>query len=115
MPAVCDPDHAQIIRRYATWHLLSQLRGTAERTSLTTPARRHAHDQVKQATLFLEWLAGQGVTLAASSQSSIDAWHAQNGSHCRRCLRTFLLWCMVAVPTVADLTDTALAQACHSH
>lgn len=88
------PDHAQIIRRYATWHLLPQLRAKAERKPLTPPARRHAHDQVKQATLFLEWLSGQRVTLAASSQSDIDAWHAQNGPHRRRCLRTFLLWCM---------------------
>ncbi|MEV0292147.1 hypothetical protein [Nocardia sp. NPDC050710] len=94
LATITDPDHAQIIRRYATWHLLPQLRAKAERKSLTPPARRHAHDQVKQATLSLEWLAGQGITLDASSQSDIDAWHAQNGSHRRGCLRTFLLWCM---------------------
>jgi hypothetical protein len=94
LATVADPDHAQIIRRYATWHLLPQLRAKAERKPVTPPSRRHAHDQVKQASLFLEWLAAQGVTLATCSQSSIDAWHAEHGPHRRSCLRAFLLWCM---------------------
>ncbi|MGW4848299.1 hypothetical protein [Nocardia brasiliensis] len=54
LATITDPDHVQIIRRYATGHLLPQLRAKAERKPLTAPARRHAHDQVKQATLFLE-------------------------------------------------------------
>lgn len=91
---VADPEHAQIVRRYATWHLLPRLRAKADRKPVSPPARRHAHDQVRQATLFLEWLAGQRLTLAACSQSNIDSWHAEHGPHDRGCLRTFLLWCM---------------------
>ncbi|WP_230330165.1 site-specific integrase [Nocardia aurantiaca] len=73
---------------------MPQLRAKAERKPITPSSRRHAHDQVTQATRFLEWLAVQGITLSTCRQSDIDSWHVGNGPHRRACLRTFLLWCI---------------------
>ncbi|WP_227999715.1 hypothetical protein [Nocardia australiensis] len=94
LATITDPDHAQVVRRFTTWHLLPRLRAKAERKPITPPIRRFARDQTRQATRFLEWLAAQGLTLASCGQSDIDLWHAEHGAHHRGCLRSFLLWCI---------------------
>lgn len=92
LPTIDDADHAQIIRRYATWHVLPRLRAAAEQKPVTQASRSFADDQVRQATRFLEWLAAQGHTLDSCAQAEIDRWHAENRPHRRQALRGFLLW-----------------------
>jgi len=94
LATVADAEHAQLVRRYATWRVLPRLRGIAERKPITQSSRSFADDQVRQATNFLEWLAEQQITISICTQADIDRWHAENGAHRRRALRDFLLWCM---------------------
>jgi hypothetical protein len=58
LASITDDDHAQIIRRFATWEVLPRLRARAEKSPVTPAARRHVGDQVKRATAFLQWLSG---------------------------------------------------------
>ena len=57
---IADRDHAQFVRRFATWEVLPRLRTRAERKTITPAGRRYAGDQVKAATAFLQWLSGHG-------------------------------------------------------
>lgn len=94
LATITDPDHAQVVRRFTIWHILPSLRSKAERKPISPGSRRYANDQVKHATLFLDWLAARGLTLVTCRQADIDAWHVGRSDHHRGCLRGFLLWCM---------------------
>ena len=96
LAGIADPDHAQVVRRFATWEVLPRLRARAEKKPITPASRRHAGDQVKQATAFLRWLSGHDLTLSACRQADIDAWHAGHNEHARSAIRAFLLWCMAS-------------------
>ncbi|WP_331746269.1 hypothetical protein OG936_39720 (plasmid) [Streptomyces sp. NBC_00846] len=93
---ITDPDHAQLVRRFATWEILPNLRTRAEKKPLTPASRRYAGDQVKHATAFLGWLAEHGLTLPTCRQTDIDAWHVEHTGHGRNTIRPFLLWCMAS-------------------
>ncbi|MEU0588740.1 hypothetical protein [Streptomyces sp. NPDC006132] len=93
---ITDPDHAQLVRRFATWEILPKLRTRAEKKPLTPASRRYAGDQVKHATAFLGWLAEHGLTLPTCRQTDIDAWHVEHTEHGRNTIRPFLLWCMAS-------------------
>jgi hypothetical protein len=90
---ITDADHAQIVRRFATWHVLPRLRSRAERKPITPSGRGFGGDQVKHATAFLGWLADRGLGLADCRQTEIDVWHAEHRKHDRIAVRAFLLWC----------------------
>ncbi|MGH3157883.1 MAG: hypothetical protein ACRDNF_15085 [Streptosporangiaceae bacterium] len=60
LATIPDEGHAQVIRRFATWEVLSRLRTRAERKPVTTASRRYAGEQVKTATAFLGWLFARG-------------------------------------------------------
>jgi hypothetical protein len=96
LAGIADPDHAQLIRRFTTWEVLPRLRIRAEKKPITPASRRHAGDQVKQATAFLRWLSEHDLTLSACRQADIDAWHAGHNEHARSAIRAFLLWCMAS-------------------
>jgi hypothetical protein len=93
---ITDPDHAQLVRRFGTWDVLTRLRARAEKKPITPAGRRHAGDQVKHATTFLRWLSDHGLTLSTCRQVDIDAWHAEHTEHGRSTIRAFLLWCMAS-------------------
>ncbi|MFH8642305.1 hypothetical protein [Streptomyces goshikiensis] len=90
---ITDPEHAQLVRRFATWEVLPKLRTRAEKKPLTPASRRYAGDQVKQATAFLGWLSEHDLTLSACRQTDIDTWHVEHNGHGRNTIRPFLLWC----------------------
>jgi hypothetical protein len=71
-----DPQHVQVVRRFATWQVLPRLRAGAETGPLKPSARSYAGDQVKHATGFLHWLDEHDLTLDTCRQGDIDAWHA---------------------------------------
>jgi hypothetical protein len=93
LTGITDPDHAQIVRRFATWDILPRLRARADRKPITPAGRQFAGDQVRYATAFLGWLADRGLGLAECRQADIDAWHAEHKQHYRKTVRGFLLWC----------------------
>lgn len=94
LSTVADPEHAQLVRRFATWEVLPRLRTRAEKKPLTPAIRRSVGDQVKHATSFLTWLAQRGLTPATCGQVHVDAWHVEHTLRARTCVRPFLLWCM---------------------
>ncbi|MFD1145651.1 hypothetical protein [Saccharothrix hoggarensis] len=94
LAGITEPDHQQVIRRFATWHVLPRLRARADRKPLTPSARGFVGDQVARATAFLGWLAERGLRLSDCRQGEIDAWHAERKQHERTAIRAFLLWCM---------------------
>lgn len=117
LATVTDPEHARLIRRFATWDVLPKLRARAERKPLTVASRRGFSSQVNQATQFLGWITERDLTLATCGQADIDAWIVGHRSHARKSLRPFLLWCMAnkltrrfRLPTVVIPPATPLPQ-----
>lgn len=106
--AIVDPEHVQLVRRFATWEVLPKLRTRAEKKPLTPASRRYAGDQVKHATAFLRWLAEHGLTLPTCRQTDIDAWHVEHNEHGRNTIRPFLLWCMASKLTRRFRLPTAV-------
>jgi hypothetical protein len=96
LAAIADPEHRQILRRFATWEVLPKLRARADRRPLTPGSRKYAADQVKQAAAFLAWLDDHDRTLATCRQADIDLWHVEHTEHDRNTVRPFLLWCQTA-------------------
>lgn len=91
LAGITDPEHQQIVRRFATWHVLPKLRARAEHTPITAAGRQFAGDQVRHATAFLGWLAERELRLADCRQTEIDAWHVECKQHERGAVRAFLL------------------------
>lgn len=93
---ITDPDHSQLIQRFATWEVLPKLRARAANKPITPAGRRFAGEQIKQATVFLDWLAARQHILRTCDQADIDTWHAEHREHDRNRLRSFLLWAMTS-------------------
>jgi hypothetical protein len=92
LTGLADPDHAQILRRFATWHVLPRLRGRAETRPISPVGRRYAGEQILQATALLAWLAGRGRQFADCTQSDIDTWSVEHANSNRVNIRAFLQW-----------------------
>jgi hypothetical protein len=90
---IAEPEHAQIIRRFATWSVLPKLRAGADRRPLTPGSQTYATGRVKHATGFLNWLSNQDLTLTTCRQTDVDRWHVEHNEHNRNTVRPFLLWC----------------------
>jgi len=88
-----DP-HERVLRRYATWQQLAQLRAKASRKPLAPTSRRQAGEQFTQARAFGVWPGEHDRTLSTCGQADLESWHATRGEHRRRVLRPFLLWAM---------------------
>lgn len=96
LAGIADPQHVQVVHRFATWKVLPRLRAGAEAGPLTPSARSYAGNQVKHATAFLHWLDEHDLTLSTCRQGDIDAWHAGHHEYARQAVRAFLLWCMAS-------------------
>jgi hypothetical protein len=91
---IAEADHAQLVRRFASWEVLPRLRTRAQNKPISPAGRRHAGDQVKHATALLQWLDQHHLTLSTCRQADIDAWHVEHNEHDRNTVRAFLRWCM---------------------
>ncbi|MFF5211011.1 hypothetical protein [Streptosporangium sp. NPDC000396] len=92
LDAITDPDHAQIIRRFATWEILPRLRRIAETKPVKPSSRSYAGQQIIYAARFLTWLADRNLTLADCRQAHLDAWVTEHTADERNGLRVFLQW-----------------------
>ncbi|WP_327029894.1 hypothetical protein OG989_05660 [Micromonospora sp. NBC_01740] len=92
LAGVVEAEHAQILRRFATWHVLPQLRTRAEVRPISPAGRRYAGEQVLQATALLGWLASHGRQLADCTQADVDAWSVEQANSNRVNVRAFLQW-----------------------
>ena len=73
LAGIADPQHVQVIRRFATWQVLPRLRAGADAGPLKPSARSYAGDQVKHATSFLHWLDEHDLDLATCRQGDLGA------------------------------------------
>lgn len=67
------PD-ADLIARYARWHVLRRLREQATRDKATHSAVQNARATIVAATRYLIWLAEQQTTLAEATQDDLDRY-----------------------------------------
>lgn len=80
-----------ILQPYAQWVVLRRVRHQASARGNTTSTIKYARTQVSVAHAFLEWIEGQGLSLADVRQPHLDQWLAAGAS--TRCnLRDFLRW-----------------------
>jgi hypothetical protein len=89
--STCPPAHATLIRPFATWHILRRARRRARRQGFTPSAARWARSHILIALQFLAWLDDRGTTLAAATQTDIDAW-LDNATQHRYLVRAFTEW-----------------------
>ena len=94
LQAVSDPGHAQLLRQFATWHLLPHMRARAGRQALGPGSRNAAANQFTLARKFLAWLAGCGRQLRHATQPDIDAWYIARPQP--EALRGFWAWAMAS-------------------
>lgn len=87
-----DPNDRQVLRAYATWHLLHRLRQKADPHDGTRPgAAYRVRDELADVARFLAWLRGCGVLLVHVSQRSVDEW-VTGRPRSRPRLAIFLKW-----------------------
>ncbi|MBV9139379.1 MAG: hypothetical protein JO115_00375, partial [Pseudonocardiales bacterium] len=96
LDTITDPDHGQLIQRFAAWEVLPRLRARVANKPITPAGRRYAGEQITQATMFLDWLTARQRTLRTCEQAEIDTWHAEHHEHDHNRLRGFLLWSMAS-------------------
>lgn len=93
LATVTNPEHAQLLNRYATWQQLRRLRGKAAKGPLIPSQVRHMRDQLVEALDLLTFLDEHGPPLAQTRQADLDRWMAH-----RRATgnpdRGFLTWAM---------------------
>lgn len=92
LDTIPDPDHRQLLHRYATWHVLRQLRHSAATGPIGHYRHQSARHNLRVAAAFLTHLAAQHSTLATCSQGQLDAWHAHHRRAEADSLRPFLRW-----------------------
>lgn len=89
---VVDPSERRIVRSFASWHELRQLRQSSERHNITATQAGYARAEVRAAIALITWLRDNGATLASCDQHLIDRWLADNGRSTNHNARAFLLW-----------------------
>ena len=93
LAGIGQPEHRQLVERFASWHVQRRLRGFADRAPVTGKQTKQAREEVRLAITFLAWLHGRLRTLADCRQADIDAWYA--GAYtARRLTHAFLRWAM---------------------
>lgn len=91
-----DPDQAQILKHYARWQVLRQLRTAAEAGPIGHYRDQGARHRLRTAEAFLDHLARQGVDLASCRQADLDRWFAGARNFRKQSLRPFLSWAIRA-------------------
>jgi hypothetical protein len=71
---------AQLLRRYAVWHVLRRLRARNP-DGLTAGQATHARANVNAAIALLDWMAARNLTLDTAGQGDLDHWLAGPSAH----------------------------------
>ena len=84
-------EEQQLVRRFATWRSLRQLRQRAAREPLRPGlTKRHCHE-INSAAALLAWLREHGTTPKACAQTHLDNW-VTTGNSSRQGSRAFVVW-----------------------
>jgi hypothetical protein len=78
-----DPEQRQVLRRYATWHLLRRLRSRNGGRPVTHEQQTVVQQQVRAAVALLDWLGSRKLALGTCGQADLDEWVAAGSSRSR--------------------------------
>ena len=73
---ISDHREAQLLHRYAVWHLLRRLRNRAKTTTVTAGQATVVRTNVTAAIALLDWLSARDLTLSTAGQADLDQWLA---------------------------------------
>jgi hypothetical protein len=79
-----DPDHREVLHRYAVWHVLRRLRHRLSDNHATYGQLTAAKRNITAAVAFLDRLASTGQTLATARQGDLEDWLTEGTSDSRR-------------------------------
>ena len=96
LASIPDPDHRQILTRYAHWRILRQLRQAAATTEVGPYRQQNARRDLRVAARFLTYLHTAGRTLERCTQALLDRWFAIDGPADKTPTRSFMSWAIRA-------------------
>ena len=76
-----DPAERRVLHSYATWHHLRKLRNRLRDVPATRLQVTNVRTHVTAAANFLDWLAGQGLTLDSCRQGDLDRHNSTQASY----------------------------------
>ncbi|TCO55620.1 hypothetical protein [Actinocrispum wychmicini] len=91
LDAIEPAEDQQLVRRFATWHSLRQLRQRAAREALRPGLTNRPRHEINTATVFLAWLRDHGVAPETCTQTHLDTW-ITTGNTSRQGSRPFVVW-----------------------
>ncbi|WP_146072821.1 hypothetical protein [Cryobacterium sp. Y62] len=86
-----DTEDAAVIGRYGRWHLLRNLRTTADRGGLSTSAIYGARSHINGAIRLSRWATTRRTTIAGLTQSQLEAYLAEHPGG-RNAQQGFVIW-----------------------
>ncbi len=83
--------HADLVRRYAHWHVLRGMRGAANRGHLTRSTTTAARNHILSAVRFLTWLDTNNINVADATQHHLEDYQ-QTPASIRSAEHSFIGW-----------------------
>jgi hypothetical protein len=87
-----DPGERRILHGYATWHHLRKLRQRLRGSPATYLQALNVRCHVTAAARYLDWLAGEGLTLASCRQGDVERWACSAEASYRDETAHFIRW-----------------------
>lgn len=83
--------HAEVLNRYAHWHVLRRLRQHATAGTLTSSVAYAGRSSIRAASRLLAWAEGNGATISELTQPQLEHYLAEHPG-ARSSTATFLIW-----------------------
>ena len=84
-------EQAEVLHRFAKWHVMRRLRVAAGRGKLTRGGIQGGRSTINTTVGFLGWLTSNGLTLATLTQGDLDRYLTEQ-PRCRGSVIVFLTW-----------------------
>lgn len=90
--ATLPAEHAEIVGRFARWHVIRRLRLKADRDALSQAQTVNGRAQINAVTRFLAWITEQDTTISRLSQTHLERYLATQPPSTGRVLDGFIRW-----------------------
>jgi hypothetical protein len=85
------PEHAEVLNRYAHWHVLRRMRQHAEAGTLTSCIVNGGRANISGAARLLAWASEHNIMITELSQAHLEHYLTERpGSHCT--VTSFIRW-----------------------
>lgn len=85
------PAHAEVLNRYARWHVLRRLRQHATAGTLTSSVVNGGRSSIRAAARLMDWADSQGTTISNLTQPQLEHYLTEHPG-ARSSTATFLVW-----------------------